>query len=236
MRAESRARCSMHLELILPGLPCRVGGAASREAGPFLGAWSAEKTRSFRRPAHRTTHEITEYRQGSGGSPQWRPQTLAQSEAQDLARPSTRDLINKVNGMRQLVGRQSLAQELEQLGRIGRVATPWNDEDDRHLAEERVASPHHRAVEDALECPRDLLDFGGRDVHPSTDDQFLEPSGDGQISVWVCLREITGVIPAPLQGGRALLRLVVIAGHETGPAYDQLALGTRLDVGTARWI
>jgi hypothetical protein len=74
--------------------------------------------------------------------------------------------------------------------------SPGDHEQRRHLAKMRVRNPDDGAIHNALERVHDFLYFRRSNVLAAANDQFLQPSGDGQKVVAIALGEIAGMVPA----------------------------------------
>src|SRR6516225_2264280 len=160
-------------------------------------------------------------------------QRLAQLVTDNLARSGARNLFNEAHRMRNLVGRKAGPAVREQRFGLDHLAGTRHHEQCRHLAEMGVRNPDHRAIEHGFMRIDDLLYLSRRDVLAAANDELLESSGNGQKAVLVAAREIAGMVPALAQRRVRLLRLVVIARHDVGPAHDQLPFLRRIDVAAA---
>ncbi|MNL57393.1 hypothetical protein D3C87_1809500 [compost metagenome] len=79
---------------------------------------------------------------------------------------------------------------------IGALAVPEHNTDHRDFAQMGVRYADRSAIKNRRMRENGILDFGGSDVLPTSDDQFLQPAGDGQKTIPVTTGEIAGVIPA----------------------------------------
>ncbi|GHF08262.1 hypothetical protein GCM10018772_36680 [Streptomyces fumanus] len=151
----------------------------------------------------------------------------------DLAGGRARDALDLVQLLGDLEVREPLAAQGERLRRV-EAAGGGDDEGDRHLAEDVVRLAGHGGVGDAGDLAQHLLHLAGVDVLPGADDEFLEPSGDGQVAGAVADREVAGVEPAVAQRLGGGVGLLVVAGHDVRAAHPHLALGAvgHVEAGT----
>ena len=94
----------------------------------------------------------------------------------------------------------------------------------RNFSEMFMRKSNHRVIDNAVDDADDFLDLGRRNVLSTADDQFLEPSSDGQEAVFVAPGEIAGMIPAVAQRCGGFLWLVMISDHHIRTTNDELAL------------
>jgi len=119
---------------------------------------------------------------------------LAKLVTDDLSRPRPRNFANEVDAARHLVGRQVSPAVFEDgLALDLRTPSPGDHEQRRHLAKMRVRNPDDGAIHNALERVHDFLYFRRSNVLAAANDQFLQPSGDGQKVVAIALGEIAGI-------------------------------------------
>ncbi|CAM5677627.1 hypothetical protein SCHAM137S_06008 [Streptomyces chartreusis] len=83
---------------------------------------------------------------------------------------------------------------------------------------------HHGRVPHPRQAPQHLLDLGRVDVLAAAHDPVVQPAGDGQTAVLGDPAQVTGAVPALVQGFGGLLGAVVVAEHDAGAAYPDLAL------------
>ena len=146
-----------------------------------------------------------------------------------LARCRSRDLIEKDDAGRALVGRQALGAVGQDLV-CRRALAMGHDEGHATLAPFRIRQPEHGHIPDLGMGADDGFDLGREDVFSAGDIHVLQAVRDMDHAAFRAAPEIAGAIPFADKGAGRLARLVPVTGGDRGALDPDLADVTVSDI------
>src|SRR5437016_11380830 len=179
-----------------------------------------------------TPHRPMPSKDNGGLSPNPRLRELAfpQLPPEHFSDERLRKIGVELDGLRDLEGREAFLAERDDLVLRRVHATFQDDEGLDRLAAIRVRNPDRRRLRDRRVHKQDLLNLPRIHVVAGTQDQVLLAVHDGEISVLVHLRYVTGQQPSVPQYRRGLLRMVPISLHHLRTPDRELADLARKDL------